>query len=92
MLSVLALSFHTAPPSIPVSHHAMIRVTEKAAISYSPKAMVFTGDQPPESDPARGRSLLTYPWLTLVLMDLAYLLLLLLGWIRLRRRPARNDT
>ena len=47
---------------IPVSHHAMIRVSGKAAISYSPKAMVFTGDQPPESDPARGRSLLTYPW------------------------------
>jgi hypothetical protein len=46
---------------VPVSHHAMIRVTDKAAISYSPKAMVFTGDQPPESDPARGRSLLKYP-------------------------------
>ncbi|WP_306752993.1 CDP-alcohol phosphatidyltransferase family protein [Paracoccus actinidiae] len=41
---------------------------------------------------ALGAALLTYPWLTLVLMDLAYLLLLLLGWIRLRRRPARNDT
>ncbi|MFC3166706.1 CDP-alcohol phosphatidyltransferase family protein [Paracoccus fontiphilus] len=40
---------------------------------------------------ALGAALLTYPWLTLVLMDLAYLLLLLLGWIRLRRRPARKD-
>ena len=48
--------------SIPVSHHAMIRVSGTAALSYSPKAIVFTGDQPQESDPARGRSLLKYPF------------------------------
>lgn len=57
----VAHQFAGGEGSIPVSHHAMIRVTDKAAISYSPKAMVFTGDAPPESDPARGRSLLTYP-------------------------------
>lgn len=48
--------------SIPASHHAMIRVAGTAALSYSPKAMVFTGDQPQESDPAKGRSLLQYPF------------------------------
>ena len=37
--------------SVPASHQAMISVADKAAISYSPKAMTFTGDQPPESDP-----------------------------------------
>lgn len=58
----VAHQFTGGAGSIPVSHHAMIRVSEKAAISYSPKAMVFTGDQPPESDAARGRSLLAYPW------------------------------
>jgi CDP-diacylglycerol--serine O-phosphatidyltransferase len=39
---------------------------------------------------ALGAALLTYPWLTLVLLDLSYLLMLGLGWIQLRR-PARKD-
>ncbi len=38
-----------------------------------------------------GAALLTYPWLTLVLLDLGYLMLLVLGWTRLRRRLARKD-
>ena len=40
---------------------------------------------------ALGASLLTYPWLTLVLLDFGYLLLLTLSWIRPRRTPARKD-
>lgn len=40
---------------------------------------------------ALGAALLTYPWLTLVLLDLGYLLLLASGWIRLRRRLSRKD-
>jgi CDP-diacylglycerol--serine O-phosphatidyltransferase len=40
---------------------------------------------------ALGAALLTYPWLTLVALDLGYLLLLLSGWIRLRRRFGRKD-
>lgn len=40
---------------------------------------------------ALGAALLTYPWLTLVLLDLGYLLLLALGWIQPRRRPRRKD-
>lgn len=40
---------------------------------------------------ALGAALLTYPWLTLVVLDLAYLLLLLLGWIQLRLRRGQKD-
>lgn len=40
---------------------------------------------------ALGAALITYPWLTLVLLDLAYLLLLLAGWLRLRRRQSQKD-
>lgn len=40
---------------------------------------------------ALGAALLTYPWLTLVLLDLGYMVLLLLGWVRLRHRLARKD-
>ncbi|MGN7868683.1 CDP-diacylglycerol--serine O-phosphatidyltransferase [Paracoccus sp. 22332] len=39
---------------------------------------------------ALGAALLTYPWLTLVLLDLGYLLLLAREWTRLRRRSARK--
>jgi hypothetical protein len=46
---------------VPVSHHAMIHVETTARLSYSPKALYYTPDHPPESDPARGRSLLRYP-------------------------------
>lgn len=41
---------------------------------------------------ALGAALLTYPWLTLVLLDIGYMALLLAGWFRLRRRLARKDT
>lgn len=40
---------------------------------------------------ALGAALLTYPWLTLVLLDLGYLLLLVLCWIKHWQRPARKD-
>ncbi|WP_210529899.1 CDP-alcohol phosphatidyltransferase family protein [Rubellimicrobium arenae] len=40
---------------------------------------------------ALGAALLTYPWLTLVLLDLGYLLLLLSGWARLGRHFPRKD-
>ena len=41
---------------------------------------------------ALGAALLTYPWLTLVLLDLGYLALLGWTWARLKRRFARKDT
>ncbi|TNC70381.1 CDP-alcohol phosphatidyltransferase family protein [Rubellimicrobium roseum] len=40
---------------------------------------------------ALGAALLTYPWLTLVLLDLGYLLLLGLGWVRPGWRLGRKD-
>lgn len=40
---------------------------------------------------ALGAALLTYPWLTLVVLDLGYLMLLLVGWVGLRRRPTRKE-
>lgn len=45
---------------LPVSHHAMIRAAGQAALSFSPKALAFTGE-PLETDPAMGRSVLLYP-------------------------------
>lgn len=41
---------------------------------------------------ALGAALLTYPWLTLVLLDLGYLALLAWTWVRLKRRFAQKDT
>lgn len=38
-----------------------------------------------------GAALLTYPWLTLVLLDAGYLLLLVLAWKRHRRPSTRKD-
>ena len=46
---------------IPVAHHAMIRVPDGAALSFSPKAYGRTTNTALETDPARGRSLLKYP-------------------------------
>lgn len=40
---------------------------------------------------AMGAALFTYPWLTLVLLDLGYLLLLVLGWTRIGQRFTRKD-
>ena len=40
---------------------------------------------------ALGAALLTFPWLTLVVLDLGYLALLLLAWIRLRLRMSRKE-
>jgi hypothetical protein len=54
-------TFEGGSGQIPVSHHAMIRANGRAALSFSPKALFFTPDGPPEPDPARGRSLLRYP-------------------------------
>lgn len=39
---------------------------------------------------AAAGALLTHPWLTLVLLDLAYIAALGLGWARLRRRPPKE--
>lgn len=38
-----------------------------------------------------GAALLTYPWLTLVLLDIGYLLLLALGWKQRWLQPSRKD-
>lgn len=46
---------------MPIGHHAMIRVAGTAALSFSPKQLVFTPPDAPERDPSRGRSLLAYP-------------------------------
>ncbi len=54
-------AFEGGSGQIPTSHHAMIHAGGTAALSFSPKALYFTPDGPPESDPARGRSLLRYP-------------------------------
>jgi hypothetical protein len=54
-------TFEGGNGQIPVSHHAMIRASGTAALSFSPKVLFFTHEGPPEPDPARGRSLLRYP-------------------------------
>lgn len=40
---------------------------------------------------ALGAALLTYPWLTLVSLDIGYLLLLSRGWLHFRRQKAGKD-
>lgn len=47
--------------AIPLAHHAMIHVPGGARLSFSPKDFGGTPETPPESDPARGRSILAYP-------------------------------
>jgi len=46
---------------LPVAHHAMLHVPGGARLSFSPKAGGDTPPSAPESDPARGRSILAYP-------------------------------
>lgn len=46
---------------LPVAHHAMIRVPGGARLSFSPKSGGRTMAAAPETDPARGRSILSYP-------------------------------
>ena len=46
---------------LPVAHHGMVHVPGGARLSFSPKSGGRTMPAPPESDPARGRSLLAYP-------------------------------
>lgn len=46
---------------LPIAHHAMVRVPGRARLSFSPKSGGRTMAVPPETDPARGRSILSYP-------------------------------
>lgn len=46
---------------IPIAHHAMIRVPGGARLSFSEKRFGVTPQDPLETDPSRGRSLLSYP-------------------------------
>lgn len=46
---------------LPVAHHAMVRVPGGARLSFSQKSGGRTMAAPPETDPARGRSILLYP-------------------------------
>jgi hypothetical protein len=48
---------------IPVAHHAMLHVPGGAQLSFSPKGAGRTPPAAPETDPARGRSILAYPQL-----------------------------
>lgn len=47
--------------AIPVAHHPMTVMREGGHLAFSPKRAVVTDGNPPEPDPARGRSLLAYP-------------------------------
>ena len=47
--------------TIAVANHAMLRLPEGGRISLSPKRWFETSPMPQESDPARGRSILSYP-------------------------------
>jgi hypothetical protein len=53
----IADAFTGGTGRVPVSHHAMIHVTTRSRLNYSPKALFFTGERQPEP----GRSLLAYP-------------------------------
>jgi hypothetical protein len=57
----VAHNFDGGSGALPVSHHAMIRVADRANVSFSPKTLFFTPDVAPEPDPQRGRSVLRYP-------------------------------
>lgn len=46
---------------MPIAHHAMVHVPGGARLSFSRKAFGVTPQEPLESDPARGRSILAYP-------------------------------
>jgi len=47
--------------AVPVAHHAMIHVPGGARLSFSDKDFGATPSAPLEGDPARGRSVLSYP-------------------------------
>jgi len=47
--------------ALPIAHHAMIHAPGGARLSFSRKDFCATPTTPPESDPARGRSILAYP-------------------------------
>ena len=47
--------------TIPVANHAMVALPDGGRISFSPKRWWETPAQPLESDPTRGRSILSYP-------------------------------
>lgn len=47
--------------AISVAHHPMTVMREGGHLAFSPKRAVVTDGNPPEPDPARGRSLLAYP-------------------------------
>lgn len=46
---------------MPIAHHAMVHVPGGARLSFSRKAFGVTPQEPLETDPARGRSILAYP-------------------------------
>ena len=46
---------------LPIGHHVMIRVPGGARLSFSARRFGVTPDAAPETDPARGRSILKYP-------------------------------
>ncbi|MGL4238382.1 hypothetical protein [Tabrizicola sp.] len=47
--------------TLSVANHAMVTLPDGGLISFSPKTSFRTPSQPPESDPACGRSALAYP-------------------------------
>lgn len=47
--------------AIPVAHHPMTVMKAGGRLAFSPKRLAATPNEPPEPDPARGRSLLAYP-------------------------------
>ncbi|MER9593638.1 hypothetical protein [Mesorhizobium sp. M0244] len=47
--------------AIPVAHHPMTVMKTGGRLAFSPKRLAATPNEPPEPDPARGRSLLAYP-------------------------------
>lgn len=53
--------FEGGSGTIPIAHHAMVHVPGGARLSFSPKATGRTPASAPETDPARGRSILEYP-------------------------------
>lgn len=54
-------AFSGGSGAISVAHHAMTVMKGGGRLAFSPKRLAATPDDPPESDPARGRSLLAYP-------------------------------
>lgn len=54
-------SFTGGEGAVSAAHHVMVHMHDGGELAFSPKTRALTPEDPLESDPSRGRSILTYP-------------------------------